>query len=312
MNYSTEIDHKKALLLMEASIQAYNAFSDKSPAQCQKDRVVSPVGYDFVECWSGIDSIFSHVKRVECYGIVLRSKQAPYTYVFAFRGTDSIMDLIDDLGAEHTSFIPYKAGVEVPSDVLVESGFFDVYHQSNGKTPSMQRQLFSLLKKYQASDKPIEHLYITGHSLGAAVCQLFTLDLALSMPDIQAINYNYASPRVGNAGFVRFYEQQPSQQSQAGHTIRIQNIYDKVPCVPPEDLGYQHTVNAYLVAFFKDTVFNPNFIIDNHSALHYQAVLQCAFESANGICVDKCLKVAADAVTLTSEKPNIQSICTFW
>ena len=48
----------------------------------------------------------------------------------------------------------------------------------------MQQQLFTLLGEYEASDKPIAQLFITGHSLGSALSELFTLDLALSRPDL--------------------------------------------------------------------------------------------------------------------------------
>ncbi|MCF6338681.1 MAG: lipase family protein [Gammaproteobacteria bacterium] len=315
IQYTTSIngtDKEKVLLLIEASLQAYNAFNDDDPEKCQKKEIVAPAGFDCVECWTGIDAIFNHDKTVECYGVVFRSHLAPYTYIFAFRGTSSILDMLDDLGAESTSFTPYEKSVEIPSGVTVESGFYDVYSSARKNIPSMQSQLFQLIDKYEASDKPIDQLYITGHSLGSALSELFTLDVALSRPSITASNINYACPRVGNRDFVTFYEQQAAQQNNNTRTLRVQNTYDKVPCVPLEDMGYQHLSYACIIAFYKDSWIGKADLLACHSALNYQAVLKCAAENEQGICVCKKLNVPGNDYAVTSKKPEKSTICSFW
>jgi hypothetical protein len=175
----------------------------------------------------------------------------------------------------------------------------------------MQQQMFSLIDTFNASDKPIHQLYITGHSLGSAVCELFTLDIALSRPDVKASNYNYACPRVGNAKFVNFYDKQAAQQNTQTRTLRIQNTYDKVPCVPLEDMGYQHIPYAYLIAFYKQSWFGiEKFnLLARHSALNYQAVLQCAANSGSGICIDNKLEVPGNHYAVTSKRPDADSVC---
>ena len=91
------------------------------------------------------------------------------------------------------------------------------------------------------------------------------LDVALSRPSISASNINYACPRVGNSGFVTFYEKQPAQQNAKTRTLRVQNTYDKDSCVPPESKGYHHLTNAYIIAFYKDSwIWKLNFL-DCHS-----------------------------------------------
>jgi len=315
INYIKDIndtDKAKVLLLIDASIQAYNAFSTDELAQCQTDKIVPPEGYDFVESWLGVDSIFGKEKTIECYGVVFRSQQAPYTYIFAFRGTASLMDVLDDMGADHSVFKPYDNTASVPAGVEVECGFYDVYTAADGDVPSMQQQVFQLIDKYQASDKPIDHLFITGHSLGAALCQLFTLDVALSRPSITASNINYASPRVGNSDFVRLYEQQSAQQNEKTRTLRVQNTYDKVPCVPIESIGYEHTSHAYIVAFYKDSWIGKWDFIDCHSSENYSAVLNCAAESKQGVCVCEDLDVPANGYKVTSKEPEVSTICSWW
>ncbi|MCI5157386.1 MAG: lipase family protein, partial [Candidatus Electrothrix sp. AUS1_2] len=282
MHYTTNINNinkEKAVLLIDAAVQAYSAFNSKDPATCRQAEIIPPIGYDFIDSWTGVDSIFSKDKTVECYGVVFRSQTAPYTYIFAFRGTDSLLDVLDDLGAELKPFTPHAgAKLPVPKKVEVESGFYDIYSESDdhSKTASMQNQLFKLIDTYQTSDKPINELYITGHSLGSALSELFTLDVALCRPDLVASNYNYACPRVGNSEFVAFYEQQESQQDAVTRTLRFQNIYDKVPCVPPEDMGFQHLPDAFLIAFYEEGCLEKYNLLARHSSANYQAVLYCA------------------------------------
>ncbi|NEO97906.1 MAG: lipase family protein [Symploca sp. SIO2E9] len=312
MNYLTtaEIDHERALLLVNASIQAYNAFDKEQPTECNSEQVKTPDGYDFVECWTGVDAILNEDKTVECYGVVFRSSQSPYTYIFAFRGTDSTEDLLDDFGFNYATFSPCINQDVVPNDVKVESGFYCIYSDSDGNTESMQKQLFALIDKYQASEQPINQLYVTGHSLGAAISTLFSLDIALSRPDINSTTYNYASPRVGNQAFVDFYEQQKLQQNPETRTIRIQNVYDKVPCVPLKDQGYQHLSYAYLVSFYRDNLTGKFDIVDNHSVHSYQTVLKCAFKNESGYF--EGIFDNNQGEKMQSVQPDQSKVCTYW
>jgi len=311
IQYVTSIndtDKKKMLLLIDASLQAYCAFNQDDPEKCQQQKIVSPAGFHFVDYWTGVDSLFSRDKHIECYGVIFRSNVAPFTYIFAFRGTSSTWDVLDDLGAESKDFVAHDSQVSIPANVTVESGFFDVYSESTKNTPSMQSQLFQLIDKYQASDKQIAQIYITGHSLGSSLSTLFTLDLALSRPNINASNINFASPRVGNDKFVAFYESQEAQQNANTRTLRVQNTYDKVPCVPPNLLGYEHTSYACLIAFYKDSWIGKLNLLDCHSSNNYSAVLNDAAKSELGVCVCEDLFVPANGYAVTSVVPQESTI----
>jgi triacylglycerol lipase len=320
-NYTniTEINKDKVLLLIGACIQAYAAFSEEQCTACQTTKIIPPTGYEFVDYWTGVDSVFNKDDSIECYGVVFRSLTAPYTYIFAFRGTASFLDALDDIGMELTTFVPYDASFSkttVPAEVKVEAGFYDVYSRGDklASTLSMQNQLFLLIDNYQISDKPINQLYITGHSLGAALSELFTLDLALSRPGIIASNYNYACPRVGNQYFVSCYTQQPNQQNTVTRTLRVQNTYDKVPCNPPEALGFQHIPDAFLIAFYEEgwdglKQFN---LIARHASANYQAQLNCASQNRNGLCTSERLKVPASGYDLVSKIPDPSNIYSFF
>lgn len=279
VNYLTkaEIDCKMALLLLEASIQAYRAFDSSHPAIADLTRVTIPEGYELIDSWTGVDALFNRLQHVETYGLVFRSEREPYTYIFAFRGTDTWQDFCDDCGFDRVRFSPYNRDVIVPDEVRVEYGFNHIYTDAYGETQPMQQQLFALVDKYLASAKPIDRLYVTGHSLGCTLATLFALDLALARPEISVINYNYASPRVGNQAFVDFYQ----QHSLGQRTVRFQNIFDKIPHTPLEIQEYRHLPNAYLIAFYRDRFGGKLDIMSNHSSLNYQKVLKHILQSPN-------------------------------
>ncbi|MFC3193024.1 lipase family protein [Marinicella sediminis] len=311
MNYITDIHQvntSKLSTLMTASLQAYNAFSDKHPAVCQSAAIKPPAGFVCVTCWTGIDSLFTHDKTEEIFGVVFRSKQAPYTYIFAFRGTASILDILDDLGAEHRSFKPYDAKQHVSSEVEAEAGFYDIYTEQTATVKPMQQQLFELLDQYQQSDKPIAELWITGHSLGSSLSTLFSLDVGLSRPDIRATNINFACPRTGNQAFVDLFE----QTLKPHNTLRVQNTYDAVPCVPLEDMGYAHTPWALLLAFYEKGFIDQANLLARHSALNYQAVINCAKQSSSGVCLNDDLHDKDNGDQLVSVQPSSSNLCEFY
>jgi len=298
-----QVDAARARLLLEASIQAYSAFDESKPEMCRRDKVTPPTGYTLVDSWTGVDAIFSEDRSTECYGLVFRSDATPSTYIFAFRGTDSPKELLEDLGLERKAFVPFESDVPV-GDAEVESGFFDIYTETN-RDPSMQSQLFALVDKYCKADEQMGDLLVTGHSLGAALSQLFTLDLALSRPQLTVASYNYACPRVGNSDFVALYEAQTPQRNPATRTLRVQNTYDVVPCNPVEAMGYLHTSPALLLAFYEDKLD----VVGNHASAHYKAVLDCADGSPSGVCVES---LHVDGITLTSIEPSTTDVCEPW
>ncbi len=308
MNYVTDIntlDAAKVSTLIDAALQAYNAFNDKDPTTCQCHAIVPPKYFEHVACWSGIDAIFSHDKSEEIFGVVFRTKVAPYKYIFSFRGTASILDGLDDLGAEKSSFKPFDSATTVPAELQVEAGFYDIYTEQTSSVEAMQTQVFKLLDKYQNSDKPIDELWITGHSLGSSLCELFSLDVALSRPEINATNINFACPRTGNQAFVDFFVDTLGPQN----TLRVQNTYDKVPCVPLEDMGYAHLPWALLVAFYEEGIVEQYNLLARHSALNYQAAVNCAKAASNGMCVDSSLCVPLNKYNIVSEAPSTSDVC---
>ena len=303
MNIVQPHDWDRVCLLIDASIQAYRAFSG-TPVSA-----AAPDGYAMLTTWRGVDALFGKDRHVETYGVVFRSVEKPNRYVFAFRGTASPEDLGVDLGCSTHPFVPFGpsasgpggTGPDVPDGVHVEAGFWSAYTTATATTVSMQQQVFSLLDSYAAPGQPIE-LWITGHSLGAALSTLFALDVALCRPEIKASHVNFASPRVGNQAFVEFYQQQLAQQDATTRTLRVQNVLDVVPDLPLKELGYQHVSDVMLIEFHKHEALplDLNHIGHCHASANYQAVLQCAKESPDGVCNNPTLQVPGESCVLTS------------
>jgi triacylglycerol lipase len=305
MNIVQPHDRGRVCLLIDASIRAYRAFSGAPVSTAPPD------GYEFVTTWSGVDALFGKDKHAETYGIVFRSLEKPNRYVFAFRGTASPEDFGLDLGCRGHAFVPFGPSASgpggtvpgVPVDVSVEAGFWDAYTTATVTTVSMQRQVFALLDSYAAPGRRVAiELWITGHSLGAALSTLFALDVALCRPEIKASHVNFASPRVGNQAFVEFYQQQRAQQDATTRTLRVQNVCDEVPNLPPRELGYQHVSDVMFVEFHKHRALlsDIEWLVHCHASANYQAVLQCAKESPDGVCDNPALQVPGETCALSS------------
>ena len=77
-------------------------------------------------------------------------------------------------------------------------------------------------------------LWLTGHSLGAALAELAAVRLAArGAPMAVAGVYGFGKPRVGNAGFAKL-----AGELLADRNFWIVNHLDLVPRLPPESLGY--------------------------------------------------------------------------
>ena len=122
MNIVQPHDWDRVCLLIDASIQAYRAFSG-TPVSA-----AAPDGYAMLTTWRGVDALFGKDRHVETYGVVFRSVEKPNRYVFAFRGTASPEDLGVDLGCSTHPFVPFGpsasgpggTGPDVPDGVHVE------------------------------------------------------------------------------------------------------------------------------------------------------------------------------------------------
>ena len=236
----------------------------------QKIALPVPAGFDCLTRFTGWDGLIGSYGSEERYGLIYRSRNAPDTYLVAFRGTSSDMDAYEDIFANHVSFQPY-GGKPLSEPVHVANGFYAVYTQKgDNMTGSMRDQVFGFLAQVRPAPRKV---IVTGHSLGAAVANLFMLDMAASLPGVETVSTTFAAPRTGLESFRKAYEQ---TFKLTDRTFRVANYYDWVPSLPPHLLlGYDHVGQRFLVAFYLESpyYFAP---VSCHSLLNYQTVLDHA------------------------------------
>ena len=247
------LDPTLTLALAVASRAAYDYYSGGP--------VIPPPGYVMVDGWTGWDTFLLGGSE-EKYGVVFQSITQPGTCIFAFRGTDSDLDAWEDAHFLTEPFVPTSGSIG-PTP-YVSTGFYSIYDDRGGSmAASMRQQLFALLAKYQPTQ-----LYVTGHSLGAALCQLFSLDVAVSQPQSTQQNINFASPMVGTDSWQSAYEAKIA----AADSVRVYNYWDYVPSLPPAAFGYRTVGCGFATAFYVKGEWFPH-ELSRHSIVNLTTVL---------------------------------------
>ena len=266
------LDQTQTLQSVTGSLAAYYDFENDK--KVNKHILPDPQDFTLLTRFTGWDGFLFKWGTEERYGLIYQSTVQPDTYMVAFRGTDSDMDAWEDVWFSTDTFQQYQ-GTGLPTGVDVSSGFYSVYTgQGGGMTQSMREQVFGFLQKASPAPKKV---LIAGHSLGAAVANLFALDMAASWPHVEVVNTTIASPRVGKSAWQSVYN---DHYQLLGRTFRIANHYDWVPSLPPHTLfDFDHVGQRFLVAFYLETPFYPA-PLSWHSLLNYQTVLQHALPAS--------------------------------
>lgn len=154
-----------------------------------------------------------------CYGYLAESLDAPGTFVAAIRGTNGIIEWIED--AEFSS-VPH------PTAGKVESGFWGIYasmsYRPIGQCGSMPTVMAA---SGIAAAVGSGSLTVIGHSLGAPLAAYLTFDLAaIDLLGDRVQGCFFASPRPGDQIFARALDARVK-------TYRVYNYdLDIVPRVP--------------------------------------------------------------------------------
>jgi hypothetical protein len=169
----------------------------------------------------------SRGNRIVSFGVIF---QAPNNdVVIAIRGTAGIWEWIHDC-----EFIPVSCPF-VDGAGRTDDGFTAIYKSLRVATTSARvGDALAALAFNHASNS----LTICGHSLGGALATLLALDVAANTDFKNPAVYTYASPRTGDALFVRTYNRA------VPNTYRIANRVDLVPKLPLPPL-YEHAAGLY-------------------------------------------------------------------
>ena len=135
----------------------------------------------------------------------------------SFRGTqpDNVQDWLTDLDA---ILRPFTAG-------RVHLGFYDALD-------AVWAPLVDTVKDFQDN---AQSLWITGHSLGAALACLATARFLLEQRHPVAGLYTFGQPRCGDPEFARTFDSEFCEK-----TFRFVNDDDIVTRVPPRELFFEH------------------------------------------------------------------------
>ena len=223
--------------MMRLSLQAYQMLIDFD----NNEEFTLPAPYNLVIELLTPESFF---------GIEL-SEEIPIAYIatndnniyLVFRGTKTIDEWIKDADFP---LVPYPLG---NTNAMSEKGFTEIY-----ETLGVVEELNML-----AMSGNFVNLFVTGHSLGAALAVVAIPDIIENTQFKNPIMYSFAGPRVGDQNFKNLYD---------GFDIeswRVFNTNDEVPKLPPSVLSYIHINNGEPITFgkpvsgpfdFKDIEFN--------------------------------------------------------
>lgn len=240
---SVTIPDPLTVQLGQAVQLAYQAYQQGSKWQPS-----APSGWSYTASISGWDEIIGKDGVAELFGLVFQATANPSQVLVAFRGTDSKVDAYNDVFYFTEAFTPY-ADVEQPTVAKVSRGFNGIYvHTGSTLATSMQAQLFQLLASISGSSSGLSQLYVTGHSLGGALAELFAYDLTLSLPSVPAQTITFAAPMVGIASWGQAYDRGGGP---GASTIRVVNLDDVVPNLPPHSIApdYVQVAQQFSIQF---------------------------------------------------------------
>lgn len=203
--------------------------------------------------------------------------------LIALRGTEGVPEWISDL-----DFFLKKIGTKSGKyEASVHSGFWNTFAKPGSK--SLQCQIQNQVKTLLTENKNRD-IYITGHSLGAAVTALITVDIGILFPNNNLITYNFASPRVGDDAFANIIDTFGKGSARQVVYWRVVNTSDLVPELPPSILGkyeFEHTNSfPYPPAGVKSYVGSISFtnnldsLASNHAVSTYRSALHQLFSQA--------------------------------
>lgn len=138
-----------------------------------------------------------------------------------FRGSESTRNWMEDADVILTQYSTFTE-----CNCNVHSGF---YTSSNNIYPFVHEYVNDMLDIF-----PNFNVIITGHSYGAAVAQLISMELLSN--GIYSSLYNYGQPRIGDRNYANFVN------SKMDNLWRFTHYKDMIPHIPPiTGLGYYHS-----------------------------------------------------------------------
>lgn len=159
--------------------------------------------------------------------------QASGQAIFSFSGTEQLIAWKADFRYHQvppTELNGYKDGM------LVHQGFYDIYS-------AVRNQIMC----WWEENPWVKNLFITGHSLGAALSAICAFDFAgITNENKKLIHVSFASPRLANIEFAKEFDERIPQ------SINVINTEDLIPALVLAQLfGYTYETLGQLTPFIK-------------------------------------------------------------
>lgn len=180
MLYPKGFARDRAIELGALIKHSYTQFEQRSLPVNQQSW--QPAGYTMVtEC-----KVKQPNGEVVPFGFIATKDKNVY---IIFRGTRTPFEWIDDAAIKQVDYLP--------SWGKTTKGFNNIYSK-------LSQQIISALNNLQKQIPSITNIFVTGHSLGAAIADLCAPDI-LSHTSFKPISYTFAGPRTGDINFAKKY-----------------------------------------------------------------------------------------------------------
>ena len=272
-------DPNKAVLLGKMVLAAYDMYEHPGPDPLRPPpSTLIPPEYE-LSAWIQMSDFILHDKLPKFYGIVVHEVANPDSRIIAIRGTEGIVEWMDDAFAIPVSFhqvhsagrvaggfdkiystmrvVKHRApkalveGAPAPAMPAEFTGSFADQLDQLAESGEAERGLAPRAKDLAPRLRPTE---VAGHSLGAALTTLFAMENDSKRRFQLSTLYTFASPRVGTMEFVHAFNRLPLD------SWRIFNSRDIVPKLPlhiPIFFDYAHVDSPYEVDSSKFAKNNP-------------------------------------------------------
>ncbi len=264
------LDKQEGFVYGQMVMAAYQMYAKPGADPLRPEPVGIPPGYE-LSAWIHMSDFVLNAEELKFYGIVVHETANPDSRVVAIRGTEGLVEWMDDAAAIPVSFrqapsagrvawgfdkiystmkvvkrpLPKPAAAPArPETVQPEAETFtgSFADQLEQLAISRERERGERIPLTEGRTHPARPTIVTGHSLGAALGTLFVMENSTKGKfDITTL-CTFASPRVGNLEFVQVFNKL------AIDSWRIVNTRDLVPRLPPKIpivLDYDHVNVAY-------------------------------------------------------------------
>jgi triacylglycerol lipase len=161
-------------------------------------------------------------------------------FFVCWRGSVTVSEWASDLDFSKTTCSFLKNGEKV------HRGFLNIYTGDDELGESPRKVVLDYLDSINEKT-PDYNLWITGHSLGAALAVLNICDIVVNNYNKNAKMYNFAGPKVGDSAFATTFKKYigtnccNTNASNNCCSWRIVNTIDEVPQLPPSNIVFTKT-----------------------------------------------------------------------